>query len=243
MFLYLVQQNIINGDRPVSAVENQRHSVVVEVDGPQENIHHPPAVVLVVDIPSFQRIEKRLDLRCGESDLFPHLNGKLALQFVFFLFALLNALGDHIHRLPALQGFPEVFYGGVRLLNCRLDALDEHIANLEDGIAVVLISETEYILASLKDRIDLEAYFSEIWPEIKKNNPTADKLFELFWDDFSGYMKPLASKYIAATDAELTVRAVSQRTTAWAKQWSKDLSGLMQLESHTQIEKILLHSH
>ena len=115
----------------------------------------------------------------------------------------------------------------------------EHITSLEDGIAVVLISETDYILASLTDRIDLEAYFSEVWPAIKKNNPTADKLFDLFWEDFSGYMKPLASKYIAATDAELTVRAVSQRTTAWAKQWSKDLSELMQLESHTQIEKIL----
>ena len=115
----------------------------------------------------------------------------------------------------------------------------EHIASLEDGIAVVLISETDYILASLKDRIDLEEYFSEVWPEIKKNNPTADKLFELFWEDFSGYMQPLASKYIAATDVELTVRAVSQRTTAWTKQWSKDLSGLMQLESNTQIEKIL----
>lgn len=115
----------------------------------------------------------------------------------------------------------------------------EHITGLEDGIAVVLISETDYILASLKDRVDLEEYFREVWPEIKKNNPTADKLFELFWDDFSGYMKPLASKYIATTDAELTVRAVSQRTTAWTKQWSKDLSELMQLESHTQIEKIL----
>lgn len=44
----------------------------------------------------------------------------------------------------------------------------EHIASLEDGIAVVLISETDYILASLKDRIDLEEYFSEVWPEIKK---------------------------------------------------------------------------
>ena len=115
----------------------------------------------------------------------------------------------------------------------------EHIASLEDGIAVVLISETDYILDSLKDRVDLEEYFSEVWPAIKKNNPTADKLFDLFWEDFSGYMKPLASKYIAATDAELTVRAVSQRTTAWAKQWSKDLSELMQLESHTQVEKIL----
>ena len=115
----------------------------------------------------------------------------------------------------------------------------EHITSLEDGITVVLISETEYILESLKDRVDIAEYFSEVWPEIKKNNPTADKLFELFWDDFSGYMKPLASKYIAATDAELTVRAVSQRTTAWTKSWSKDLSELMQLESHTQIEKIL----
>lgn len=115
----------------------------------------------------------------------------------------------------------------------------EHITSLEDGITVVLISETEYILESLKDRVDIAEYFSEVWPEIKKNNPTADKLFELFWDDFSGYMKPLASKYIATTDAELTVRAVSQRTTAWTKQWSKDLSELMQLESHTQIEKIL----
>jgi len=115
----------------------------------------------------------------------------------------------------------------------------EHITSLEDGIAVVLISETDYILDSLKDRVDLEEYFSEVWPAIKKNNPTADKLFDLFWEDFSGYMKPLASKYIAATDAELTVRAVSQRTTAWTKQWSKDLSELMQLESHTQVERIL----
>jgi len=114
----------------------------------------------------------------------------------------------------------------------------EHITSLEDGIAVVLISETDYILDSLKDRVDLEEYFSEVWPAIKKNNPTADKLFDLFWEDFSGYMKPLASKYIAATDAELTVRAVSQRTTAWTKQWSKDLSELMQLESHTQVERI-----
>ena len=115
----------------------------------------------------------------------------------------------------------------------------EHITSLEDGIAVVLISETDYILDSLKDRIDLKEYFREVWPAIKKNNSTADKLFNLFWEDFSGYMKPLASKYIAATDAELTVQAVSQRTTAWTKQWSKDLSELMQLESHTQVEKIL----
>ena len=79
MSFYLVQQNIINGDRPVSAVEDQRHSVVVKVDGPKEDIHHSPAVVLVVDISSFQRVEKRLNLWRGECDLLSHLNGKLAL--------------------------------------------------------------------------------------------------------------------------------------------------------------------
>ena len=49
----------------------------------------------------------------------------------------------------------------------------EHITSLEDGIAVVLISETDYILDSLKDRIDLKEYFSEVWPAIKKNNSTS----------------------------------------------------------------------
>lgn len=115
----------------------------------------------------------------------------------------------------------------------------EHITSLEDGIAVILISETDYILESLKDRIDLEEYFKEVWPAIKANNPTADKLFNLFWQDFTGYMTPLASEYIAVTDAELTVRMISQRTIAWTKSWSKDLADLMQLESHTQIENIL----
>ena len=70
MFLYLVQQNIINGNWPVASVEDQRHSIVVEVNRPEEDIHHSPAVVLVVDIPAFQRIEKRLNLWSGEYDLF-----------------------------------------------------------------------------------------------------------------------------------------------------------------------------
>ena len=54
MFLYLVQQNIINGDWPISAVEDQHHSIVIEIDGPQKDIHHSPAVVLVIDIPLLQ---------------------------------------------------------------------------------------------------------------------------------------------------------------------------------------------
>ena len=54
VFLYLVQQDIVNGNWPVAAVEDQRHSIVIKVDNPEENIHHSPAVVLVIAIPSFQ---------------------------------------------------------------------------------------------------------------------------------------------------------------------------------------------
>ena len=102
MFLYFVQQNVVNGNRPVPAVEDQRHSIVIEIDSPQEDIHHSPAVVLVVDVSPFQRVEKRFDLRRGECDLLSHLYGKLAPQLVLFPLALLNALGNHIHRLPTL---------------------------------------------------------------------------------------------------------------------------------------------
>lgn len=40
VFLNLVQKNVVNGNLPVSAVEDQRHSIVVKVDGPKEDIRH-----------------------------------------------------------------------------------------------------------------------------------------------------------------------------------------------------------
>ena len=37
VFLNLVQKNVVNGNLPVSAVEDH---IVVKVDGPKEDIHH-----------------------------------------------------------------------------------------------------------------------------------------------------------------------------------------------------------
>lgn len=115
----------------------------------------------------------------------------------------------------------------------------KHASGLEDLTAAALVAETDYVLDSLKDAVDLEAYVQDIWPDVKKDNPTAKKLFDIFWDDFTGYMKPLASKYIAATDAGLTVTTLSKRTSAWMKSWSRELADLMVLDGNTAIENIL----
>ena len=77
---------------PASAREGPRFG------GGQPGGIRSPAVVLVVDISPFQRVEKRFDLRRDECDLLSHLNGKLALQLVLFPPALLNALGNHMNE-------------------------------------------------------------------------------------------------------------------------------------------------
>lgn len=50
----------------------------------------------------------------------------------------------------------------------------------------------------------------------------------------------MASKYIAVTDAELTVTAISMRTAAWVKSWSQQLADLMVLDGNSMIEDILV---
>lgn len=124
VFFDLIQQDVVYSDRPVPAVQDQRHSVVVEIDGPDEDIDQAPAGDLIIDITPFEGVQKGFDLRGGEGDLFAHFHGELCLQLVLFLLLFLDALGNHLRYPPMLQGFPEIFNGGVCLLYGRLDAPD-----------------------------------------------------------------------------------------------------------------------
>ena len=100
----LVQQDVVNGDRSVPAVQDQRHSVVVEIDSPDEDIDQAPAGALVIDIAPFEGIQKGFDLRGGKSDLFSHFHGELRLQLVLFLLPLLDALGKLSEPLDIESG-------------------------------------------------------------------------------------------------------------------------------------------
>ncbi|MGN0613028.1 MAG: EndoU domain-containing protein [Porcipelethomonas sp.] len=53
------------------------------------------------------------------------------------------------------------------------------------------------------------------------------------------YIPVLANVYMSQMDSELVVEQISERTSGWAAQWSYELSELMHLSSHNEIEAIL----
>ena len=116
----------------------------------------------------------------------------------------------------------------------------EEIKTLEEQVAEALLKETDYLLSKLNDSVDLLEFFRDMWPDIKFGDTIAQDLFEIFFEEFTSYMVPLASTYIAQTDGELVVEAVSKRTSDWITSWSEELANLMKLDSHTIIENILL---
>ena len=88
--------------------------------------------------------------------------------------------------------------------------------------------------------IDVEEVLNDQFPDFKANDLTRDKLFKIFFEDFSEYIPMLANVYMSQLDSELVVEQISQKTTVWVESWSDELSELMQLSSHNELENILV---
>ncbi len=115
----------------------------------------------------------------------------------------------------------------------------EYIQDIEDGVAEALLEETDYILSEAEKAIDLENFAEDIWPGVKLNDTVKDKLVTVFTENLDKFMPEFVEYYITQTDKDLTLLQVSKRTTAWVKNWSKDLGDIMKLNSHKEIERIL----
>lgn len=115
----------------------------------------------------------------------------------------------------------------------------EYIQDIEGEVAAALLEETDYILSEAEKAVDLETFAEDIWSEVKLNDTVKDKLVTVFTESFDKFMPEFVEYYIAQTDKELKLAQVSKRTTEWIKNWSKDLGGVMKLNSHTEIERIL----
>ena len=113
---------------------------------------------------------------------------------------------------------------------------------LEERVARALKDETEIIIDSLGDAVDLAEYAQEIWPTVKLNDDLAEKLNVVFFEEFSSFLPEIANQYIKKIDPELTVTVITQRTTEWVKSWSEELADIMKLNSHAEIETILSKS-
>lgn len=115
----------------------------------------------------------------------------------------------------------------------------EYIKGIEEEVAEALLAETDYILAEAEKAIDLEAFVADIWPGIKLNDILKRSLMSVFTKHLKKFIPEFIEYHLAQTDWELKLTQVSKRTTAWVEEWSRELSEIMQLNSHKEIEHIL----
>ena len=121
----------------------------------------------------------------------------------------------------------------------------KHMEKLEEQLAETFTEQsadfTDLINNAKESGIDVEEVINNKLPGFKANDKTRDKLFKIFFGDFSAYIPALSNIYMSQLDSELVVNQISQKTTGWITQWSSELSDLMHLSSHKELEDILVN--
>lgn len=115
----------------------------------------------------------------------------------------------------------------------------KYAQDIEDGVAEVLVEETDYFIAEAEKAVDLETFAKDIWPKVKLKDELKGKLAAVFKENLEKFMPEFIGYYIKQTDKDLKLSQVSKRTTAWVKSWSEELGEIMKLNSHKEIERIL----
>lgn len=112
-------------------------------------------------------------------------------------------------------------------------------SQIEDAITEALEQETELFITSAETAFDVEEFAERIWPGVKLDDQTAEKIAKIFKEQLGEFLPELIDPYLKQTDAGLSVLSVSKKTTAWVESWSEELGSMMKLTSHTQLENIL----
>lgn len=118
-----------------------------------------------------------------------------------------------------------------------------HSEELEEKIAEILEEQSEDFEELLKKAeesgIYLKDFIEDYWKKFKAADKIGEKLFPVFFGEFSEYIPALSNVYISQLDSELTVTEISEKTSDWIAQWSYELADIMKLSSHNEIEGIL----
>lgn len=112
-------------------------------------------------------------------------------------------------------------------------------SELEDAITEALEEETELFITSAETAFDVQEFADRIWPGVKLDDQTAEKLTLIFQERLQDFLPDLIEPYLQLTDKDLTLTSVTKKTTAWVESWSAQLGSLMKLTSHTDMENIL----
>ena len=120
----------------------------------------------------------------------------------------------------------------------------KRIEMLEEQIAEVLKKQSksfEDLIQEAADKgVDLVEFVEEWLKDFEEKDDIRDKLFLLFLSTFTEYVQVLANIYIKEMDLDLIVNQITRKTTDWITQWSYELSDLMHLSSHKDIERVLV---
>ncbi len=125
----------------------------------------------------------------------------------------------------------------------------KHINDLEEQVAEVLQEQNNDFEKVLKNVIaiitagsfvgDAQKVLFDMFEKFKLTDDISEKLFQVFYDEFSDYIPKLSNVYMSDLDPGLVVDQITHKTTDWITQWSYDLANLMNLNTHTDIERIL----
>lgn len=120
-----------------------------------------------------------------------------------------------------------------------------HIEQLEEELENIFGEQTEEFRKMLKKAVeqdndsDADKSLSELFRDFIKNDKTYDKLLIAFLENFTEYIPKLTNIYIGRLDDELVAEQISDTTSSWISQWSQEVSELMHLNSHKELEGIL----
>ncbi len=115
----------------------------------------------------------------------------------------------------------------------------EYMSEIEEETAAALVSETEYFISEIEKCDSLEQA-EENFEKIKDNDSCLEKLKPFFKEKLGALVALSAKGYIKQMDRELTISRLSKRTVARVNDWSEELGNIMRLNSHKEIEDILV---
>ncbi len=120
-----------------------------------------------------------------------------------------------------------------------------HIEQLEEELENIFGAQTDEFRKMLKKAMeqdndsDTNKSLGELFRDFIKNDKTYDKLLIAFLENFTEYIPKLTNIYIGRLDDELVAEQISDTTSSWISQWSQEVSELMHLNSHKELEGIL----
>ncbi len=118
---------------------------------------------------------------------------------------------------------------------------------LEDGMTGAITEHVDSVLEGLGNASSLSRYVEQTWPEVQTETELRDKLFDLFFAQFSQLLHSGVVAYLTASDEAVGAAAeedgvVTPYATEFISGWSGQLADIMHLSTDRQINKILVES-